>query len=145
MGHHEETKAVNHLAMSVDEYKHHKSEVWKTTILLSIVTIVEVVIAIFYERVLIPQGWSMGLLRVFLIVMSLLKAGYIMAVFMHLKHEKTAFILTILVPFTLLIWMIISFVYEGDYWFSQNTKRFGRPEISVREQHKGVEENSAHH
>lgn len=137
--HHEEEKQPNHLAMTNDEYHHHKSDVWKTTILLSIVTIVEVVFAIFYEKYLIPKGWSLGILRLFLIVMSLLKAGYIMSVFMHVKHEKRAFILSILVPFTLLIWMIISFLMDGDSWNNYNQNRFGtKPDPTIQKEHGGV-------
>ena len=144
MGHHEEEKQPNHLAMSDHEYHHHKSDVWKTTIILSIVTIVEVIIAILYEKYLIPKGWPEGLLRLFLVVMSLLKAGYIMAVFMHLKHETKSFIVTILVPFTLLIWMIISFLMDGDSWNVLNKGRFGdKPDQTVIKDHEGV--SHAHH
>lgn len=139
MAHHEIEKQPNHLAMSKNEYEHHKSDVWKTTVLLSIVTIVEVVFAILYEKYLIPKGWSLGILRLFLIVMSLVKAGYIMAVFMHLKHESKAFMVTILVPFTLLIWMIISFLMDGESWNHYNKERFGsKPDITVQHDHGGI-------
>jgi cytochrome c oxidase subunit IV len=144
MGHHIEEKEPNHLAMSDYDYQHHKSDVWKTTIILSIVTIVEVLIAILYEKYLTPKGWPEGLLRLFLVVMSLLKAGYIMAVFMHLKHETKSFIVTILVPFTLLIWMIIAFLMEGDSWNLNNKGRFGdKPDKTVILDHSGV--SNAHH
>lgn len=145
MGHHEEHKKLpNHLAMSESDYKHHKSDVYKTTIILSIVTIVEVIVAIFYEKSLIPMGYPLWILRIFLIAASLVKAVYIMAVFMHVKHEKKGLIFTITVPFTLLIWMIISFLYEGNSWNSMNKGRFGeKPHVSVVEQNKGVEKH--HH
>jgi cytochrome c oxidase subunit IV len=140
MAHHEENiKLENHLAMTQHEYEHHKTDVWKTTILLSVVTIVEVVFAIYYEKSLIPMGWPLWALRLFLVLASVLKAFYIMAVFMHVKHEKKAFIFTILVPFTLLIWMIIAFLYDGDSWNSMNKGRFGeKPHPAVVEQNKGV-------
>jgi len=143
--HHNETypKNDNHLTMTVEEYKHHKTDVWKTTLFLSAVTIIEVLVAIYYEKNLIPAGWSVGLLRIFLIVASLVKAVYIMAVFMHVKHEKRAFILCITIPFTLFIWMIISFLYEGNDWNGRNKTRFGEaPHPSVIKQHGGIE---SHH
>jgi cytochrome c oxidase subunit IV len=106
---------------------------------LSVVTVVEVIIAIVYEKYLIPMGWSHGLLRLFLVVMSLLKAGYIMAVFMHVKHERKSLIFTILIPFTLLIWMIISFLMEGESWNNYNKNRFGqKPDPTILKQHGGV-------
>jgi cytochrome c oxidase subunit 4 len=141
--HHHQEKLPNHLAMTEAEYKHHKSDVWKTTIILSIVTIVEVVFAIYYEKALIPAGWPIGALRLFLVVASLVKAVYIMAIFMHVKHELKAMILTITIPFTLLIWMIISFISDGDSWNNMNNKRFGeKPHPSVIEDHKGVSHSS---
>lgn len=137
--HGENIKQENHLAMSQSEYKHHKADVWKTTIILSIVTIVEVVFAIFYEKTLVPQGWPESILRLFLVVMSLVKAIYIMAIFMHVKHEKKALIWTITLPFTLLIWMIIAFLMDGESWNTFNKSRFGdKPSAPVIEQHKGV-------
>jgi len=139
--HHNETypKNDNHLAMSEADYKHHKADVFKTTILLSAVTIIEVLVAIYYEKNLIPAGWSVGLLRVFLIVASLVKAVYIMAVFMHVKHETRAFILSITIPFTLFIWMIIAFLYDGDDWNGRNKARFSeKPHPSIIKQHGGV-------
>lgn len=140
--HDEHVKQENHLAMSEAEYKHHKTDVWKTTILLSIVTIVEVLFAIYYERSLIPNGAPLWALRVFLIIASLVKAVYIMAVFMHVKHEKKSFILTITIPFTLLIWMIIAFMGDGNSWNHNNKSRFGeKPNPAVVEQHKGVEKH----
>lgn len=143
--HHNETypKNDNHLAMSEADYKHHKTDVFKTTILLSAVTIIEVIVAIYYEKTLIPAGWPLGLLRIFLIVASLVKAVYIMAVFMHVKHETRAFILCISIPFALFIWMIISFLYDGDDWNGRNKARFSeKPHPSVIKQHGGVE---SHH
>jgi cytochrome c oxidase subunit IV len=138
MGNHaEHVKQENHLAMSESEYKHHKTDVWKTTALLSFVTIFEVIFAIYYERSLIPQGAPLWALRVFLIIASLVKAVYIMAVFMHVKHETRSLILTITIPFTLLIWMIIAFLMEGESWNNNNTTRF-EPHPAVQKQHSGV-------
>jgi cytochrome c oxidase subunit IV len=122
--HHSEP-AVNHLAMDQHTYNHHKSDVFKTTIILSIITIVEVGFALYYDAYLVPQGWDKNLLRVFLVVASLLKAYWIMAVFMHVKHERKAMVLTITLPFTLLIWMIISFIWEGNSWSNNRIKRYG--------------------
>ena len=106
-----------HQPMSQEEYKHHVKDVYKTTWILSIVTIVEVVIALAYEFIGIKQ---MGLprlpLNIFVIVASLFKAYWIMSIFMHVKHEKKAFTLSIILPFLFLIWAIIAFLWEGNTW-----------------------------
>ncbi|MBK7958802.1 MAG: cytochrome C oxidase subunit IV family protein [Bacteroidetes bacterium] len=120
--HHEEVPAPNHLAISDEDYKHHKSEILKTTALLSFITVFEVIFAIVYEK-WFPTA-PMLVLRIGLVVMSLLKAGYIMAVFMHVKHEKRMMILTIFIPFTLLIWMIIAFMLDGTAWHEMRHLRF---------------------
>ncbi|MBL7789291.1 MAG: cytochrome C oxidase subunit IV family protein [Chitinophagales bacterium] len=149
MGHHHSDtypKHDNHLALTDGDYKHHKADIWKTTGILSFVTVFEVGFAIWYEKSLIPGGAPLWALQLTLVVLSLLKAGYIMAVFMHVKHETRAFILTILVPFSLLIWMIISFIYDGNDWNGRNNNRFGdKPHPSVLKQHGGVVIEHGHH
>ena len=103
--------------ISVEEYNHHKKDVYKTTGILSIITIVEVLFALFYEFKLVRElGWPRIPLNIFLIVASLLKGIFIMGVFMHVKHETKGFIMTILCPFAFLIWMIIAFMWEGASW-----------------------------
>jgi hypothetical protein len=42
------------------------------------------------------------------------KAFYIVAYFMHLKHELKNLIMTIVVPLGLFIWFIIAFLYDGN-------------------------------
>ncbi|MCU0328407.1 MAG: cytochrome C oxidase subunit IV family protein [Chitinophagales bacterium] len=121
--HHTPEKLENHLAMTQEEYDHHKSDVYKTTVILSIITIVEVAFALFYEAYLIPKDWPVAPLKVSLVVMSLLKAYWIMFVFMHVKHENKGMKLSIFLPFTLLIWMIISFIWEGSYWNKSHTSQ----------------------
>ena len=146
--HHNETYPMNenHLALSDGDYKHHKTDIWKTTGILSVVTVAEVLFAIWYEKSLIPSGAPLWILQVVLVVMSLLKAGFIMSVFMHVKHEAKTFILTILIPFSLLIWMIISFIYDGNDWNGRNKKRFGeKPDASVIRQHGGIVVEQGHH
>ena len=99
------------------EYKHHVKDVYKTTIILSIVTIVEVAFALFYEFVLIENyGAPRMPLMLFVIAASLVKAYWIMAVFMHMKHENKGFTLSLLVPTGFLIWGIIAFLLEGSNW-----------------------------
>ncbi len=50
------------------------------------------------------------------VILTLFKAFYIVAEFMHLKHEVKRLALTILVPFLFIIWLLIGLTVEGDYW-----------------------------
>ena len=54
------------------------------------------------------------LVKLGMIVFSLYKAYYIVSIFMHLGHEIGGFSLMIVLPFTLLIWAVIAFLWEGD-------------------------------
>ena len=42
------------------------------------------------------------------------KAFYIVAYFMHLKHEVKNLIMTIVVPLTLFVWFIVAFLADGN-------------------------------
>lgn len=49
------------------------------------------------------------------IVLTILKAFFIVAEFMHLKHETKGLIWTILIPVSLLVWLLIALITEGSY------------------------------
>ena len=66
-----------------------------------------------------------GLLRWFLIItFMLLKAGFIVAIFMHMKWERLALKLAILVPPLCLLVLIALMTIEGDYTFLTRTALF---------------------
>lgn len=100
--------------MTQEEYKKNVREVYRTTAILSLVTIVEVVGALLYEKYALPSGYPKFVLSVFVSVASLIKAYWIMAVFMHVNHEKRGFTFTILFPFSFLILAIIAFSMDGS-------------------------------
>lgn len=52
-----------------------------------------------------------------ILVLMMLKAGLIVAVFMHIKWERLALSFAILVPPTLLLVLIAMMVIESDYTF----------------------------
>jgi cytochrome c oxidase subunit 4 len=97
--------------MSQEEYQQGKKDVYRTTIILSIVTVGEVLGSIVYEHYIDGTRWP---LMLFVTVMSIVKAFWIMKVFMHVGHEKKGFVFTLLFPFVFLIWAIISFSTEGS-------------------------------
>lgn len=69
------------------------------TVLLTVVTIIEVALGIF-----IKQGTTLWpIVKWSFIAMTLIKAGYIVAVFMHLGDERKSLRYTILLPYALFI------------------------------------------
>jgi hypothetical protein len=102
-----------HLHWNDAEYDDSRKDVLKTIIILSIVTVVEVGVAITYDHFNPNGGSAKWLINLFMAVMSVVKVVYIMGTFMHLKHETRGFFLTVVIPFSFLIWAIIAFGYEG--------------------------------
>ncbi len=102
--------------MSHDTHAHGNEMVktiWRTFWIMLIVTIIEIVGALVY-----PPTAPRMILNVFFIVMSLLKAFYIVGVFMHLKFEIKHLIITILVPTIFLIYAVIILLAEGQSWLN---------------------------
>jgi cytochrome c oxidase subunit IV len=93
--------------------------IWKITAYLTIITLVEVGIGLYshYTHVI---GGLKTIYNVIFILMTLLKAGLIVSVFMHLGDEIKNMIMTILIPLTLFIWFIIAFLADGGWWLKIN-------------------------
>ena len=82
-------------------------KLWTVALILLVITILEFTIAFT-----IPH--EMHNLRVWtFILMTIVKAGYIVGEFMHLRHEAKVMIWSILIPMVFVIWMLVAFVYEG--------------------------------
>ena len=74
-----------------------------------------------------------GLLRWSLIIIfMLLKAGFIVAIFMHVMWERMALITAILGPPLLLLFLIGFMVSEGYYTFGTRVDHLGQPEAAER-------------
>lgn len=110
-----EAPSEGHLHWNEQEYAEGKASVLKTIIILSVVTVVEVGIAMAYD-LLVPDNKGKMFIGLFMAIASVVKVWYIMGVFMHLGHETKAFKMTVLMPFLLLIWAIIAFTVEGATW-----------------------------
>lgn len=84
---------------SEEEGKKVRKKIWFVTLLLTVVTAVEVMLGAF-----VKQGSSMWLtVKIIFIVLTLLKAGYIVLTFMHLGDEKKALKWIILLPYFIFI------------------------------------------
>jgi len=88
-------------------------EVIKVTIILSVLTIIEVVLG-FWMIGMEENGFGKHLTKGIIIILMLAKAFYIVGYFMHLKHELRNLIMTIVVPCGLFIWFIIAFLFDGN-------------------------------
>ena len=105
-----------HLHWTEGEYNDSRKDVMKTIIILSAVTIFEVGVAITYDHFMGKEGHGKIFINMIMAIASIIKVYFIMGTFMHLKHEKKWFIITVFAPFSFLIWAIIAFSYEGASW-----------------------------
>ena len=88
-----------------------RKKIVKVTVLLSIITIVEVALGIF-----IKQGTDLWpVVKTAFIIMTLVKAGYIVAVFMHLADERKTLRYVILVPYILfIVYLLVISIIESN-------------------------------
>ena len=101
--------------------EHHESPegtwwIWKVFFILLIVTAVEVALGIIKPDVLMGQFLGTSVLNIIFILLTLLKAFYIVMEFMHLKYERKNLIWTIALPMLVLIpYLAFIVLTEGEY------------------------------
>ena len=112
----------NEYALSANHDEEHgrvlRKKIWKVTAILTAITIVEVVtggsIKQYYEGVPNDSWW---MIKWGFIILTLVKAGYIVLSFMHLGDERKNFKYMILVPYTLfIVYLIFHLLTEATYW-----------------------------
>ena len=102
MAHSEETTVT---VLPPDKEKIKK--LWRVALILLVITILEFTVAFT-----VPH--EMHDLRVWtFIIMTIVKAAYIVGEFMHLRHEVKVLLWSILIPMVFVVWMLVAFVYEG--------------------------------
>lgn len=89
-----------------------RKKIIKVTVLLSVITAVEVGLGVF-----IKQGTTMWpVVKWSFIVMTLIKAFYIVAVFMHLGDERKSLRYVIVAPYALFIaYLLFIGITESNY------------------------------
>ena len=93
---------------SEEEGRKIRKNIFKVTILLSIITAVEVLVGIYFSKSnesVSERAWT--LIKYGYIVLTLIKAGYIVMEFMHLGQERKGMKLTVLVPYIVFIIYLI--------------------------------------
>ena len=101
MAHTEETSHVTVLPPDTAKIK----KLWTVALILGIITGFEFLIAFTMNH---------GHLKTFIfVVLTIVKAGYIVGEFMHLRYEVKVLFWSILIPLIFVAWMLVAFVYEG--------------------------------
>jgi cytochrome c oxidase subunit IV len=111
--------------------------IWKTFWVLSLLTAIE--LGLGYLLYYTHGNWGYTAVistKLTIAVLTLLKAYYIVSIFMHLGDEIRNMIMTIIVPLMLFVWFITAFLWDGNAWKNlRNTNGHSRP-AQVEQQHQ---------
>ena len=103
---HTDEHAEEHEGMS-------KKRIWNVFYILLAITAVEFFIALY----LVPhQVMTYHVANPIYIILTLLKAFFIVGYFMHLKFEKAGLIVAIIVPVLFIIGLILVLTNESHHW-----------------------------
>jgi cytochrome c oxidase subunit 4 len=125
--------------------QHHEPEfnskpIWRTFWLLLGITLVELVLATIHLKTGFPPKY---VLNGIYLILTCAKAFYIIAEFMHLRHEIKNLIMTVAIPATLFIWFIISFLYEGNS-YKELRNRYDRHHLEMSKEKAPAAEGEGH-
>ena len=101
MAHHSHEPQVTVLPPDKEKIKH----LWTVAGILLAVTILEFIIAFSMHHG--PAKTAI------FVILTIVKAAYIVGEFMHLKYETKVLFWSILIPVVFIVWMLVAFVYEG--------------------------------
>lgn len=91
-----------------------RRKIWMVTLFLAVVTTVEVTLGAYWKEWFDLSAWN-GIKWTY-VVLTLIKAGYIVAVFMHLGDERRNIRAIILLPYALFIlYLIFIAIWESQY------------------------------
>ena len=85
--------------------------IWRTFWILLVITCIELTFGMFIAPHFPALKIMFNILYIFL---TLIKAFYIVAEFMHLRHELKNLIMTIIVPLFLFVWFVGAFLWDGN-------------------------------
>lgn len=102
--------ASHHPNMTAEEIKKANiKRILQVAGILAIITGIEFALALLW-----PKTAGRTVLNVLFLVLTVFKAFYIVADFMHLRHEVKALMLSIILPIAFIVWLVIALIVEGD-------------------------------
>lgn len=107
---------------SEEQGKKIRKKIYFVTALLSVITIVEVAMGIIWGKAHIDvdgMGWLT--IKSIFVILTILKAGYIVMVFMHLGDERKSLRNIILVPYAIFI-LYLLFILLTESTFIHDVK-----------------------
>ncbi|TRZ81634.1 MAG: hypothetical protein D4R91_06945 [Sediminibacterium sp.] len=121
------------------------AEIKKVTIILSVFTIVELILG-FWMMSMTSAALKLAI-KGTIVILMMAKAFYIVAYFMHLKHEVKNLIMTIIVPLSLFVWFIGAFLWDGSSFrnLRNNYNPYFKEQSTIKVEKKEEEHGAAKH
>ena len=121
------------------------AEIKKVTIILSVFTIIELILG-FWMISLTSDALILAI-KGTIVILMMAKAFYIVAYFMHLKHEVKNLIMTIIVPLLLFVWFIGAFLWDGSSFrdLRNNYNPYFKEQATIKVEKKVEEHGAAKH
>ena len=94
-----------------EEHSFDKKAIWRTFWVLLVITVVELTLAIIHYETEFPPKYVLNGVYA---ILTLAKAFFIIAEFMHLRHEIKNMIMTVGVPALLFVWFVTAFLWDGN-------------------------------
>ncbi len=101
MAHHSHEPQITVLPPDKEKIK----KLWTVAAIMGGITVFEFIIA-FTMNASPPK-------TTIFVLLTIVKAGYIVGEFMHLRYEVKVLFWSILIPTSFIVWMLVAFVYEG--------------------------------
>ncbi|MCS6822388.1 MAG: cytochrome C oxidase subunit IV family protein [Microscillaceae bacterium] len=104
---------VQHATHAHEHQKPNTKAIWRTFWILLVVTTLEFIVAL-------GTPFSHGIKVVLYAIMTIIKAFYIVAEFMHLRYEVRFLIWAIILPMVFVVWLLVALIVEGGSIFQMN-------------------------
>lgn len=96
---------------SVERQKPNTKHLWKVFWILLILTGLEFLVAFTIDA----DHYKWTKIGIF-VIMTIVKAYYIVGIFMHLGSETKSFIWSVVLPVIFVLWLIVALLVEGEYF-----------------------------
>jgi cytochrome c oxidase subunit IV len=96
-----------------------RKRIYFVTVVLTIITTVEVGMGIIFKR---AETYTWEMIKWSFIILTLIKAGYIVMSFMHLGEERRNMKMVILLPYaSFILYLLMILILEATYTLHLNT------------------------
>lgn len=101
---------AEHVYSETGKLKPQTKALWKVFWILLIITAIEFIVAFGLD----VDHFKWTKIGIF-IILTIVKAFYIVGTFMHLKDEVKSLIWSVVLPVIFVIWLLVALIVEGGY------------------------------